>query len=1403
MSEFEERPDLSEDQQPGAELGQSICDRYGNSPGLIRLPGETAVTGRGNSFLSGHLPLLSSLQRRWSNSSLWPKGWSDPTYAWPVLRTTRRRIGAPTVRASTGAGSTAYRTVAMSGSDSAEAPADSSSGTAPQTTPGSGEARADGGNALSSAAPSSTVADIEAAGNAPQAGSPSALAHVRVGRPVLRRPMPGSVAPAIGANSQPLAAPAIQREAPHLESAVLPERRAPAAGASPSVPSTDGSTMGERVARPAAPGNSSVSAGSSAQVHPVPESASVRRRAGIVQPGSSPGVRADAPNTPTAVATPSPAPTVARRFPPGSAGLTPAGGSPDSEPASEASEPNTQSADFQTALPGESSLEAGFAAGLVQAASPAKGTPVGYPPAVEMVSLDAGARVSRQARPGEDQASPDAATALVPGAAPETQAGMPPSAEADPGLEGRQLDQRVAGKSEDSALARAESGAPPLRRSAIVETGPGDTSWKEGLPASASDPLRAPSVQPVVEPAGPAVAQAPDAKPASHAPNQVHLWPDGPEAVRRSTTPALQAAAILKPAPIPHAIQPEAVTAPGPAAVVSTPALPPIEGGATATPIQRQFERGAMIDRVEAASDTGSIRRDGEPEAPPARTGQDQVASGAVGAAMQPGGPPPTPVDALRHTGASASAWPDAPHPESAGIDSRQPESIPTERTVSAGPVVASQPKPPVPDHVDAVPATPSVQRAVQPAAAASPHSGESGSLRPYPDRVLLQPNGPGAAAAEGSLKTTGTVPYGSSQGGTAIPVRVETATSAALGSRGSAETASTRDGADRVFRQANTEASLASGRSESESTMPDRSAASRGTPDAEAQTDLSTVIRHALPSPLVSQEPASGAVTKLDAATVQPRVEVPARGYSESPTRSYPEIVQIAPGANEFKSSALLPSAGIDGSAPALPVHGAAADPLSGEGILGARLSSGSDQPVWQTGSPIIHAAGPIGQETPPPVLRRPDPADSADRESVPARGSHAAIAAGPLGQAMPSLILRRIETADSADRETSPARDFHAATTTGPIGQGTPPRVLGRPEAADSADRETGPARGSHVATTAGPIGQGTPPRVLRRIETADSADRETVPARDFHAVTTAGPIGQGTPPRVVRHPDTADGAAVPARGSHVATTAGPIGQGTPARVFRPPDAADRAAGLARGSQAATTAGPIGQATPAPLLRHPDAADTADRDTGRASGSQGATTAGSIGQATPPRVLRRPAAAETPDRHSCSFDADGIGPARATGDATAIRSNTLPAVDTLAAAPVSRTAVQVQAQSALPRPVLVYGPQPVQRAASVGATSFPGAFAGAREMVVHAGAKSGASSGTPAPELPERGDLINRAVDANGRPSAVEGGGVLPAVGTRGRVPSAGIDVNRVADQVYHLLVRRLDSEKQRKGL
>jgi len=87
MTESEgKRPDAAARQTgAGLGLGRRLCARYGNSPGVAWLPGAPAAVTRSARFTAAHLPLLARLQRRWAHSALVPRGWTSPVYAWPAF----------------------------------------------------------------------------------------------------------------------------------------------------------------------------------------------------------------------------------------------------------------------------------------------------------------------------------------------------------------------------------------------------------------------------------------------------------------------------------------------------------------------------------------------------------------------------------------------------------------------------------------------------------------------------------------------------------------------------------------------------------------------------------------------------------------------------------------------------------------------------------------------------------------------------------------------------------------------------------------------------------------------------------------------------------------------------------------------------------------------------------------------------------------------------------------------------------------------------------------------------------------------------------------------------------------------------------------------------------------------
>jgi hypothetical protein len=85
MTDFDDTSDRWQQAQGALDLGHRLCGRYGNSPGVLRLPGAPAIAARSGRFVEEHLPLLSGLQRRWSNSALLPRGWTDLIYARPLF----------------------------------------------------------------------------------------------------------------------------------------------------------------------------------------------------------------------------------------------------------------------------------------------------------------------------------------------------------------------------------------------------------------------------------------------------------------------------------------------------------------------------------------------------------------------------------------------------------------------------------------------------------------------------------------------------------------------------------------------------------------------------------------------------------------------------------------------------------------------------------------------------------------------------------------------------------------------------------------------------------------------------------------------------------------------------------------------------------------------------------------------------------------------------------------------------------------------------------------------------------------------------------------------------------------------------------------------------------------------
>jgi len=80
------------------ELGRRIYARHGTFPFLDHLSSTLGLATRISRFGSTRLPLLFRLERLWTRGNLLPNGWSAPIYAWNFLR--QRRLGAAT--ASTG-----------------------------------------------------------------------------------------------------------------------------------------------------------------------------------------------------------------------------------------------------------------------------------------------------------------------------------------------------------------------------------------------------------------------------------------------------------------------------------------------------------------------------------------------------------------------------------------------------------------------------------------------------------------------------------------------------------------------------------------------------------------------------------------------------------------------------------------------------------------------------------------------------------------------------------------------------------------------------------------------------------------------------------------------------------------------------------------------------------------------------------------------------------------------------------------------------------------------------------------------------------------------------------------------------------------------------------------------------
>jgi hypothetical protein len=213
MVDFDARSDATQPPGDGLELGHRICARYGNSPGLARLPDVPAVVARNGRFSAEHLPLLASLQRRWSNSPLLPRGWVDPIYAWPVFASAHARSKGPQAGApSRPARNAAFRAVPIS-PDSASGPESAQATVSPQP----GQATTD------SAAPAVPAA---AAPAAPHVSPVLAAGPARLGRPVFKRQVREILPTRPGASSAANAAASIQRKAapatPHSEPGVTP-----------------------------------------------------------------------------------------------------------------------------------------------------------------------------------------------------------------------------------------------------------------------------------------------------------------------------------------------------------------------------------------------------------------------------------------------------------------------------------------------------------------------------------------------------------------------------------------------------------------------------------------------------------------------------------------------------------------------------------------------------------------------------------------------------------------------------------------------------------------------------------------------------------------------------------------------------------------------------------------------------------------------------------------------------------------------------------------------------------------------------------------------------------------------------------------------------------------------------
>lgn len=181
MSEFDNNSDHGAETPSDLRLGHELCARYGNSPGVVRLPGPASVAARVDGFRLRHLPLLANLQRRWSNSSLLPRGWEDPVYAWPVFSRTRQRgMGPATFQAPP---PMAARVAFPAPLETAPLDSIVSEAAAPQ---GSEDRREPFDS-------ESAIEHSQAASEQPE--RPSANIPVRIGKPVVKRSPPGIATP--------------------------------------------------------------------------------------------------------------------------------------------------------------------------------------------------------------------------------------------------------------------------------------------------------------------------------------------------------------------------------------------------------------------------------------------------------------------------------------------------------------------------------------------------------------------------------------------------------------------------------------------------------------------------------------------------------------------------------------------------------------------------------------------------------------------------------------------------------------------------------------------------------------------------------------------------------------------------------------------------------------------------------------------------------------------------------------------------------------------------------------------------------------------------------------------------------------------------------------------------------